>query len=61
MDDITKHYRFHRIIVEAAQYRTLCQAYKADPEVGPGTAALMRNIFAADRDDFAFVKEAASA
>ena len=61
MNDITKHYRFQRILVEAAQYRSLCQVYRADPQVGSDTAAIMRDILAADRDDFAFVKEAAGA
>ena len=59
MNDITKHYRFQRILVEAAQYRCLRQALKADAEVNSQTAAIMRNILAADRDDFAFVKEEA--
>jgi hypothetical protein len=58
MNDITKHYRFQRILVEAAQYRSLRQVFKADPEVNSQTAGIMRDIFAADRDDFAFVKEA---
>ena len=57
MNDITKHYRFQRILVEAAQYRCLRQVFKADAEVNSQTAAIMRNILAADRDDFAFVKE----
>jgi hypothetical protein len=61
MNDITKHYRFQRILVEAAQYRSLRQIFKADPEVNLETAAIMRDILAADRDDFAFVKEAVSA
>jgi hypothetical protein len=61
MNDITKHYRFQRILIEAAQYRSLRQVFKANPEVNPQTAAIMRDILAADRDDFAFVKEAASA
>jgi hypothetical protein len=59
MNDITKHYRFQRILVEAAQYRCLRQVFKADAEVNSQTAAIMRNILAADRDDFAFVKEEA--
>jgi hypothetical protein len=59
MNDITKHYRFQRILVEAAQYRCLRQVFKADAEVNSQTAAIMRNILAADRDDFAFVTEEA--
>jgi hypothetical protein len=58
MNDITKHYRFQRILVEAAQYRSLRQVFNADPKVNSQTASLMRDILAADRDDFAFVKEA---
>jgi hypothetical protein len=61
MNDLTKHYRFQRILVEAAQYRSLRQVFKADPEVNSQTAAIMRDILAADRDDFAFVKEAVHA
>jgi hypothetical protein len=61
MNDITKHYRFQRILVEAAQYRSLRQIFKADPDVNSKTAAMMRDILAADRDDFAFVKDAAYA
>jgi hypothetical protein len=61
MNDITKHYRFQRILVEAAQYRSLRQVFKAHPEVNLKTAAVMRDILTADRDDFAFVKQAISA
>jgi hypothetical protein len=61
MNDITKHYRFQRILVEAAQYRSLRQLFKADPEVNSKTAAIMRDILAADRDDFAFVRDVARA
>jgi hypothetical protein len=61
MNDITKHYRFQRILVEAAQYRSLRQVFKADPEVNSNTAGIMRDILAADRDDFAFIKEAVHA
>jgi hypothetical protein len=61
MNDVTKHYRFQRILVEAAQYRTIRQVFKADPEVTPKTAALLRDVLAADRDDAAFIKEVASA
>ena len=61
MNDITKHYRFQRILVEAAQYRSLRQVFRADPDMNTQTAAIMRHILAADRDDFAFVREAARA
>ena len=36
--------------------KILRQVFKADPEVNLETAAIMRDILAADRDDFAFVK-----
>jgi hypothetical protein len=61
MNDITKHYRFQRILVEAAQYRAMRQVFRADPDVNLKTAAMMRDILAADRDDFAFVREAVTA
>ena len=51
MSDITQSFRFQRILVEAAQYRTLYELYKSDPNVGPGTATLLRDCFRADRDD----------
>lgn len=41
--------------------KILRQVFKADPEVNLETAAIMRDILAADRDDFAFVKEAVHA
>ena len=46
MNDITKHYKFHRLLVEASNYRVLCHLLKADPEVTPGTVALVRNVIA---------------
>ena len=61
MTDLTKHYRYQRILIEAAQYRTLRQVFKADPEVTPRTAAILRNILVADRDDAAFMNEIARA
>jgi hypothetical protein len=61
MNDITKHYRFHRLLVEASNYRVLCHLLKADPEVTPGTVALVRNVIASDRDDAAFFNEIATA
>jgi hypothetical protein len=61
MTDLTKHYRYQRILIEAAQYRTLRQIFKADPEVTPQTAAMLRNILTSDRDDAAFMNEAATA
>lgn len=49
--DITCNSRFQRIIAEAAEYRILEQIYRADPKVGPATAALFRECFRAARDD----------
>jgi len=59
--DITKHYQFQRILIEAAQYRTLRQVFKADPQVSAGTAALIREIIVSDRDDVAFIQTAGAA
>jgi hypothetical protein len=56
MNDITQ-YRIHRLITEAAQYRIMRRIYDADPNVGPGTAALLRDCFRTDRDDAAFLRE----
>jgi hypothetical protein len=61
MNDVSKHYRFQRILIEAAQYRTLRQVFKADPEVTPKTAAIIRDVFVADRDDISFLRECATA
>jgi hypothetical protein len=61
MNDVSKHYRFQRILIEAAQYRTLRQVFKADPEVTPKTAAIIREVFVADRDDISFLRECATA
>jgi hypothetical protein len=51
MADITEHFRVQQILVEAAQYRTLRAIYASDPNVGPGTASLLRQCFAMHRDD----------
>jgi hypothetical protein len=61
MTDLTKHYRFQRILIEAAQYRTLRQIFKADPDVTPRTATILRDILVADRDDAAFMNEISGA
>jgi hypothetical protein len=53
MSDVTQHWRFSRIMVEAAQYRTLRSIYEADPQVGPQTAAMLRECFKSYRDDAA--------
>jgi hypothetical protein len=61
MNDITKHYRFQRIMIEAAQYRMLREIFKTDPAVDVKTASLLRDIFASDRDDVAYFKKNATA
>jgi hypothetical protein len=53
MSDLTKHYRYQRILIEAAQYRTLRQIFKADPEVTPRTAAILRDILVAFMNEIA--------
>jgi hypothetical protein len=58
--DITRNSRFQRIIAEAAEYRILEQIYRADPEVGPQTAALFRECFRAARDDPAELRRLAA-
>jgi hypothetical protein len=60
MNDLPKHYRFQRIMFEAAQYRMLREIFKADPEIDLKTASLLRDIFASDRDDIAYFKENAT-
>jgi hypothetical protein len=55
MNDVTQ-YRLHRLVTEAAQYRVLRQIYENDPNVGPRTAALLRDCFRTDRDDAAFLR-----
>ena len=54
------NYRFHRLLVEASNYRVLRHLLKADPQLGTGTVALIRDIVASDRDDAAFINEIAS-
>jgi hypothetical protein len=61
MGDITLHYRFQRILVEAGLYRSLRAVVKKDPEVSTRTATLIRDIIATDRDDFAWANETANA
>ena len=45
--------RAKRISIEAAQYRTLRHIFRSDPEIGPKTIKLLRDIFASERDDAA--------
>jgi hypothetical protein len=59
MNDITQNYRFQRILVEAAQYRTLRQLFRADPQVGPSTVKTLRDIFATERDDAEYLHKSA--
>ena len=56
MRDLTQDYRFQRILIEAAQFRTLRAAYRADPS-GPVTTALFRETFSAHRDDPAILRD----
>lgn len=48
MDDVTQHPRFTNIIWEAAQFRTLRAIVRADPNVGPKTARIIRDAFRHD-------------
>jgi hypothetical protein len=61
MDNIARYDRLQRIVAEAAQYRTLREVVRSDPQITPHTAALLRKVFQADRDDAAFVNEIATA
>jgi hypothetical protein len=51
MNDITQSHYFQSILVDASQYRTLYQLYRADPDIGPATAALLRECFKSYRND----------
>jgi hypothetical protein len=57
--DVTQSWRFSRILVEAAAYRTLRSVYEADPTVGRETAATLRACFQAQRDDAAALRKIA--
>ena len=61
MDNIARYDRLQRIVAEAAQYRTLREVVRFDPQIAPHTVALLRKVFQADRDDAAFVNEIATA
>jgi hypothetical protein len=50
MDDIARYDRQARIIAEAAQYRTLREVVKSDPQISPHTAALLRRAFDVEGD-----------
>jgi hypothetical protein len=51
MNDITQSHYFQSILVDASQFRTLLQLYRADPAIGPQTAALLRECFKSYRND----------
>ena len=53
MNDITQHWRFQQVLIEAAQYVTLRRIWEADPKVGPETAKLLAKCFNSYRDDAA--------
>jgi|HubBroStandDraft_4_1064222.scaffolds.fasta_scaffold1133713_2 hypothetical protein len=61
MDNIARYDRQARIIAEAAQYRTLREVVKSDPQISPRTAALLRRAFNVDNYDAAFINELATA
>jgi hypothetical protein len=51
MVDLTQNHYLQQILVEAAQYRTVRAIYQSDPDLGPNTAAILREVLRADRDD----------
>jgi len=57
MDHIARYDRLQRIVAEAAQYRTLREVVKSDPQITPHTAAVLRRGFNVDNDDAAFINE----
>lgn len=59
MDQIARYDRLQRVVAEAAQFRTLREVVKSDPQITPHTAALLRAAFSIDSDDL--FKEAAHA
>jgi len=61
MDHMARYDRLQRIVAEAAQYRTLREVVKSDPQITPYTAALLRRAFNVDNDDAAFINESATA
>jgi hypothetical protein len=60
MSDPTQNWRFSRILIEAAQYRTLRSVYERDPTIGPQTAATLAACFASHRDDAAALRRIAT-
>jgi hypothetical protein len=59
MNDITQHFRFQRILVEAANWRTMCALLDSDPDLRPNIAALIREIRKRDCDDPRALREIA--
>jgi hypothetical protein len=51
VEDFTRSCGFQRLLVEAAQFRLLRSVYESDPQIKPGTSALLRECFAAARRD----------
>ena len=41
MDNIARYDRLQRIVAEAAQYRTLREVLRSDPQITPHTADLL--------------------
>ena len=59
MDNIARYDRLQRIVAEAAQYRTLREVLRSDPQITPHTADLLRKVFQIERDDSALMNEIA--
>ena len=57
MDNIARYDRLQRIVAEAAQYRTLREVVRSDPQITPHTAALLRRGVNVDSDDAALINE----
>jgi hypothetical protein len=51
MEDLTQRERFSEIVWEAAQFRTLRAIVRADPNVSPKTARIIRDAFRRDAVD----------
>jgi hypothetical protein len=51
------HYRFHRVVTDAAQFRMMQRIYDADPKASPRTVELLLDCLRTKRDDDAFVRE----
>jgi hypothetical protein len=51
MSDVMQTPRFNEIVWEAAQFRTLRAVVRADPDVGPRTARIIRDAFRRDAVD----------